>query len=237
MNTIVRITDLPFSDETSPKEEAGGENLILISDLNGINNIYTKSIVSNGSDNSILNSPLRPITNSISGLYQLSLSKDTKKLVFSSLYESVFNLFMLDNPFETKTELDTLPRTLYFTKLEELRNKKSDIKQDEKETKSDEVLPEDDDEIKIFTGDVIEMDSSAQSSGNDFSNFVFGKQDTSEERVYANDSLFIPKDNLDNDGNYRVNKYKITFGPDLIYANAGYSTFYGLIGSTVLIIQ
>jgi hypothetical protein len=32
----------------------------------------------------------------------------------------------------------------------------------------------------------------------------------------------------------RVNKYKITFGPDLIYANAGYSTFYGLIGSTVL---
>ena len=49
-----------------------------------------------------------------------------------------------------------------------MANKKSDIKQDEKETKSDEVLPEDDDEIKIFTGDVIEMDSSAQSSGNDF---------------------------------------------------------------------
>jgi Tol biopolymer transport system component len=232
--SIVRITDLPFSDETSPKEEVIGENLILISDLNGINNIYTKSIVSNGSDNSILNSPVKPITNSISGLYQLSLSKDTKKLVFSTLYESVFNLFMLDNPFETKTELDTLLPTLYFTKLEELRNKKSDIKEVDKETKSDEVLSEDDDEIKIFTGDVIETDSSGESSGNDFSNFVFGKQDTSKERVYANDSLFIPKDNLDNDGNYRVNKYKITFGPDLIYANAGYSTFYGLIGSTVL---
>ncbi len=46
--------------------------------------------------------------------------------------------------------------------------------------------------------------------------------------------MFIPKDNLDKNGNYLVNKYKITFGPDLIYANAGYSTFYGLIGTTVL---
>ena len=35
-------------------------------------------------------------------------------------------------------------------------------------------------------------------------------------------------------GTISVNKYKITFGPDLIYANAGYSTFYGLMGSTVL---
>ncbi|MCK7523333.1 MAG: hypothetical protein MZV64_39610 [Ignavibacteriales bacterium] len=39
--------------------------------------------------------------------------------------------------------------------------------------------------------------------GKDFSNFVFGKQDSSQEKVYANDSLFIPKDNLDNDGNYQ----------------------------------
>lgn len=232
---IVRITDLPFSDETSPREEANGETLILISDLNGINNIYTKPLISNGSDESVLNSPLRPITNSISGLYQLSLSKDTKKLVFSTLYESVFNIFMLDNPFEPKTELDTLPPTLFFTKLEESRNKNEEINP-VKEEKTDEniVLPEAEDEIKIFTGDVVEVDSSSQGTTGDFSNFVFGGQNSSEEKVYANDSLFIPKDNLDNDGNYRVNKYKITFGPDLIYANAGYSTFYGLIGSTVL---
>jgi len=233
-NEVIRITDLPLSDETSPREEENGENLILISDLNGINNIYTKAINQNGSDDSVLNSPLKPITNSISGLYQLSLSKDTKKLVFSSLYESVFNIFMLDNPFEPKTELDTLLPTLFFTKLEELRNKKSDVKEVVNKTNQNNVLPNDDDEIKIFTGDVVEMDSSSKGVGKDFSNFVFGKQDTTKEKVYANDSLFIPKDNLDTDGNYRVNKYKITFGPDLIYANAGYSTFYGLIGSTVL---
>jgi Tol biopolymer transport system component len=234
-DSIIRITDLPLSDETSPREQAGGENLILISDLNGINNIYTKSITSNGSENSILNTQLVPITNSISGLYQLSLSKDTKKLVFSSLYESVFNLFMLDNPFESKTELDTLPPTLFFTKLEELRNGKQNVNEVASEINQNNVEPAaDDDEIKIFTGDVVEVDSSSQNTGKDYSDFVFGQEDPSKEKVYANDSLFIPKNNLDNNGDYLVNKYKITFGPDLIYANAGYSTFYGLVGSTVL---
>ena len=36
-----------------------------------------------------------PVTNSQSGLYQLSASKDGKKLAFSSLYKSSFNIFLL----------------------------------------------------------------------------------------------------------------------------------------------
>ncbi len=236
---IVRITDFPYSDETSPKEEVNGERIIFISDMNGINNIYTKSVKMDNSHNSVLDLPVTPITNSISGLYQLTLSKDTKKMVFSTLYESVFNLFMLDNPFEPKTELDTLLPTIYFSKLAEQRNKQNNesnvVEKDntnKKETVN--ILDESSDEIKIFTGDVIGKDSSKTKIGNDYSGFVFGSQDSTKEKTYSNDSLFIPKDNLDNNGNYIVNKYKITFGPDLIYANAGYSTFYGLIGTTVL---
>ncbi|MFZ1519863.1 MAG: biopolymer transporter Tol [Ignavibacteriaceae bacterium] len=239
---VTRITDLPFSDETSPKEEANGERIIFISDLNGINNIYTKSLKTDSLNNTILNLPLTPITNSISGLYQLTLSKDTKKLVFSTLYESVFNLFMIDNPFESRTTVDSLKPTLFYSKLEELRNKKteeSNMEEDPKEAMdilSGEVNDEENqDEIKIFTGNVVEVDSSyTNNAEKDYSSFVFGSQDTTKEKVYANDSLFIPKNNLDENGNYLVNKYKVTFGPDLIYANAGYSTFYGLIGTTVL---
>lgn len=231
---IIRITDLPFSDETSPREELNGERLIFISDLNGINNIYTKSLTQNDSEQNVINNPVTPITNSLSGLYQLSLSKDTKKLVFSTLYESVFNIFMLDNPFEPKIELDILKPTLYLTKLEDLRKKKSEQPQVADNDSSSVEPPDEDEQIMIFTGDVLENDSSYQSSTKDFSNYVFGARDSSAEKVYANDSLFIPKDNLDAAGNYKVSKYKITFGPDLIYANAGYSTFYGLIGTTVL---
>jgi Tol biopolymer transport system component len=123
---IIRITDLPFSDETSPKVEANGERLIFISDINGINNIYIKNLSSDDKSIEVTDIPIIPVTNSISGLYQLSLSKDSKKLVFSTLYESVFNLFMLDNPFEPKTQLDTLKPTLYISKLEEKRNVKID---------------------------------------------------------------------------------------------------------------
>lgn len=227
--SVLRITNMPFSDETSPKEEENGNRIIFISDLNGINNIYTLSLKDQN------NESVTPITNSLSGLYQLSLSKDTKKLVFSSLYESMFNIFMIDNPFEPKIEVDSLVPTYYISRLNELKNKVHQNVVEEKEiTESNLETKEEESEIKIFLGDVIQEDSTESKSEQDYSNFVFGNQDSTSEKVYANDSLFIPKDNLDDNGDYRVNKYKITFGPDLVYANAGYSTFYGVIGTTVL---
>lgn len=227
--SVIRITNMPFSDETSPKEEENGNRIIFISDLNGINNIYTMSLKDQN------NKSVTPITNSLSGLYQLSLSKDTKKLVFSSLYESMFNIFMIDNPFEPKIEVDSLVPTYYISRLNELKNKVHQNVVEEKEiTESNLETKEEESEIKIFLGDVIQEDSTESKSEQDYSNFVFGSQDSTSEKVYANDSLFIPKDNLDDNGDYRVNKYKITFGPDLVYANAGYSTFYGVIGTTVL---
>lgn len=229
---IVRLTNLPLSDESSPREQANGENLIFISDLNGINNIYVMPLSENNPEK--MNRDIKPVTNSISGLYQLSLSKDTKKLAFSTLYESVFNIFLLDNPFESKLDVDTLKPTLFISKMEEQRKKKNEspsqiVKQEEK---FDEIAESK--EIKIFTGDVLEADTTKQTPAQDFSKFVFGKQDSTKQRIFANDSLFLPKDNLDSAGNYIVNKYKITFGPDLVYANAGYSTFYGINGTTVL---
>lgn len=232
---VLRLTDLPFSDETSPHEEANGERIIFISDCNGINNIYIKQLKSADGKIASINSPIKPITNSLSGLYQLSLSKDSKKIVFATLYESMFNIFIMDNPFESKIETDSLKPTYYISKVNEIRNKKlvnPEILTEESaiETKEEEK----DSEIKIFIGDVIVEDSTKIENNKDFSNFVFGSQDSTEEKVYANDSLFFPKDNLDTNGDYKVNKYKITFGPDLVYANAGYSTFYGVIGTTVL---
>ena len=41
-------------------------------------------------------------------------------------------------------------------------------------------------------------------------------------------------DNLDENGKYKVNKYKLNFTPDIIYGNAGYDTFYGVTGSTIM---
>lgn len=232
---IIRITDLPNSDETAAREEAGGKNLMLISDLNGINNIYVKSLVPTDSSGSVINSPMRPITNSLTGLYQLSLSRDTKKLVFSSLYEASFTIFLMNNPFDQKLDVDSLKPTLFIEKLNEQKKKKIELPKILEESSSVVTKEENkDDQIKIFTGDVVEADTSKKNRTKDFSNYIFGSKDTTQQVTYANDSLFIPKDNLDSNGNYKVNRYKINFGPDIVYANAGYSTFFGLVGTTIL---
>jgi Tol biopolymer transport system component len=229
---IVRITDLPYSDETNPREEADGKNLMLISDLNGINNIYIKSLEYKNQDSSVIDNPIRPITNSLSGLYQLSLSNDTKKLVFSSLYESSFTLFLMNNPFEQKIVADTLKPTLFISKLREETNKKLEHPEVLENESLIKEKPKNNKEIQIFTGDILNADTTKKNASVDYSNFVFGSRDTTKKST--NDSLFIPKDNLDENGNYKVNRYKISFGPDLVYTNAGYSTFYGLTGNTII---
>ncbi|MBK6914746.1 MAG: PD40 domain-containing protein [Ignavibacteriales bacterium] len=222
---IIRLTDTPISKESSPVCSADGSELLFISDLNGINNIYKLNLDQK-------NDPI-PITNSISGIYQLSTSTDGKKLTFSSLYESSFNIFLLTNPFDEDLELDELPKTNYITKLLNKNNEKIlEIEASTDENDSSKIGT-----MEFFTGNYVDT---TKVYGNniqiDFGNYVFGK-----DSVLVSDSLkelsgekIRPVNNLDENGNYYVNKYKITFSPDLIYANAGYSTLYGLLGTTVL---
>ena len=78
-------------------------------------------------------------------------------------------------------------------------------------------------------------DSLTVSKDDDYKNYIFGGDTfiVDSSRIdTTKQNLFTQK--LDEDGNYLVNKYKINFSPDLIYANAGYSSLYGLLGTTVL---
>ena len=47
-------------------------------------------------------------------------------------------------------------------------------------------------------------------------------------------SFPLASNNIDTAGNYKVNKYKLNFSPDIVYGNAGYNTFYGVQGSTIM---
>lgn len=232
--SIERITDLPHSNESSPRDDSEGKRLLMISDLNGINNIYVHTLDSDSA------SP-QPVTNSITGLYQLSTSKDGKKLVYSTLFKASFNLFLMTNPFDAKTELEELEPTKYISELIKRREIKPETEeQDEMDEQLVEIFNSEDEEpdsgITIFTGNVIDTTRSGNNEiKSDYSNYVFGTSDDTSS--YTNDDTFEsikPTDNLDDNGDYYVNKYKITFDPDLIYANAGYNTVYGLIGTTVI---
>lgn len=69
----------------------------------------------------------------------------------------------------------------------------------------------------------------------DFSNYVFAEP--RPESLPKDSSMArLPRiaGNLTEDGKYRVNKYKLNFSPDIVYGNAGYDTFYGVTGSTIM---
>ncbi|HSD63806.1 MAG TPA: hypothetical protein VLB50_08400, partial [Ignavibacteriaceae bacterium] len=202
------------------------KNVLFISDLNGINNIYRLDLTKN--------QPPVPITNSLDGLYQLSISKDGKKLAFSSLFEAGFNIFLLNNPFEISLDQKELPLTNYVAGL---KNHSKDTDKDSLDfeiTKEDSVGNSDD--VSYYTGKYSDTtDVYGDTVKIDFDNYVFGGN--KPLNIDSTDSVnqkFNLTDNLDPNGNYKVNKYKITFTPDIIYANAGYSTLYGLLGTTVL---
>ena len=243
---IDRITDWPLSDEKYAAVSQDGKEILFVSDKNGINNIYRKKIYVDDKDSvkTILAQKAIPITNSISDLGQISSSYDGKKLAFTALYNLGYNVFMINNPFDMKPDFDSLKVTDYMAELLNARNKKEQTptvaatKEVTKDTLAIHHVAADSTksgETTIFAGQyVTNKKDKADSLANDYSKYVFTseKSESDSARVARRNQLF--HETLDKNGNFLVNKYKINFSPDLIYANAGYSTLYGLLGTTVL---
>ncbi|MCR4416159.1 MAG: peptidase MA family metallohydrolase [Ignavibacteria bacterium] len=234
---IQRITDLPNSNETSVVASRDGKYLFFVSDLNGINNIYMKDIsdVDWDANYSVLvKNPddLQPITNSLNGIYQISLSDDGKRLAFSSMFKSAYNIFVITNPIDQISTFDKLPLTkfaqsrLLSSKPKEIDTAKVITKTKVEITYSDSVL--------IKTGNIIDTSNAfSEIARQNFTNYIFNEKFITREAP-VKDTLLFTYDRKDSLGNFIVNKYKINFSPDIIYANAGFSTFYGLLGTTVL---
>jgi Tol biopolymer transport system component len=205
---VTRITDWPNSDENSPVVSPDGKKLLFVSDKNGINNIYVLDLQTNAS---------RPITNSLSGVYQLSLSQDGTKLAFSSLSHAGYDIFLLRNPFDRDIKIAELEPSEYY------KNRKVSPREEKKEPVV--AAPEKRDTTGLYGKDI----------AIDFSSYVF--KDGNEENLPKDSAVArLPKitNNLDEEGKYKVSKYKLNFTPDIIYGNAGYDTFYGVTGNTVM---
>lgn len=54
---------------------------------------------------------------------------------------------------------------------------------------------------------------------------------------YTENSNFKISDNINPDGSYRINNYKIKFTPDLVYGNASYASFYGVQGVAQVVLS
>ncbi len=208
--TVRRLSSWQGSDETSPVSSPDGAKLLFVSDRNGINNIYELTLETGAH---------RPLTNSLSGVYQLSLSRDGSKLAFSSLSHAGFDIFLMRSPFERDIKNAELEPT-NFRKEQTAPPLAADS-----HPVLDSTATTHTDSVQLYGKD-IQLD---------FSNYVF--TDAHSDNL-PKDSLIarLPTiaGNMDDEGQYRVNKYKLNFTPDIIYGNAGYDTFYGVTGSTIM---
>ena len=231
--SITRLVDWPGSEEVSPVVGPGGRKALFVSDRNGISNIYEIDLGSNA---------VRPITNSLTGVYQLSLSKDGGKLAFASLNRGGFDLFLMRNPFERSVKTPALELTNFFALKSGVAALPVAAGSDSAKAPADTAVASPVADAAPVRSDTSAVIPAADTTGLygqgiaiDFSNYVF--TEAGSENV-PKDSLTsrLPKlsDNVDADGNFRVNKYKLNFTPDIIYGNAGYDTFYGVTGSTIM---
>lgn len=222
---LKRITNIPFSNQSYAKLSQDGNKLLFISDVNGISNLYLMDKTETGFGN------MRAITNSQSPVDQLSISKDGKKLLMVSLNKGGYDIFMMEGPFDRQLDIDTLPLT-QFVQTQRLNRELADSVGNKKATNDsfdsgDTFTSADttkDSNLTVY-GDKVEINFSSSYKDSSY------KSATSyADSIYKNNPNFRLSGNVNPDGSFVINDYKVKFSPDFVYGNANYSSFYGVQG-------
>lgn len=205
---ITRLTDTPWS-ENYPIWANTQPKIIYTSDYNGISNLYVMDLETRQSV---------AITNVLTGIYQPSLSKDDLRLVFAGYANFGWDIYLLTNPLE----MVNTPKTIKPTK------------------RAQELIALWENPLKRQRFNFLNPDSTARTrtrriaASGDYSNYIFAPQYQTSSSL--TDTIAVQKDTTSYttpDGKYKSQPYKTNFSLDLVQSQAGYSTFWGLQGTTV----
>jgi Tol biopolymer transport system component len=203
------LTRLTFSDheqESSPVPGPDGK-LLYISDRNGINNVYALDLVTHET---------HALTNSISGIEQLSLSKDGSELVFTSWNGTGQDVFLVRMPFVRRLDSNALAPTKFLQMSQRTATLTTDtISPDQRMTV---VTPLSGyGNVRMDVADAVPtVDPAAKPAS------VAAAAEAS--------TLEPPQDARTMSGDFVVKDYKLKFSPDFIIATGNYSSFYGVQG-------
>ncbi len=253
--TVERLTYNELWDDQSPKYGEDANQLLFISDRNGIPNLYEKDLTT-GIE--------RPLTNLLIGVTQISLSADGNKAALVSLKEGTPSIYMLKTPFNRSFESESLQPNVWAQRVmqdkvesapaialasEETLQRNPILRDASDGVPFSRRLPRQRDAIlasrtglpgldpsstdATLGGDepAEQVDSTATRPGTiDFKNYVFSSafeeaQDDDQPAEVLNP--FEPQDNQTEDGRLKQKKYKLSFSPDIIYGTTAYDPLYG----------
>lgn len=218
---IEEVSKSDSAEDSYPVAAPDGKHLYYISDKSGVANLYYMSLETGES---------RPVTNSLSGIAQFSISKDGSKLAFASLENGGFDIFLLKAPSDHLLTDAEVPPTVYVKNIiaQRAESQKTGSPIAAAASRMDSVKVPDSTQVKDLYGKDIQVD---------LSNYVFGSGKTTVDSLFEAPNFnenFNIKENIDSAGNFIAQKYKVSFSPDIVYGNAGYNTLFGVQGSTVM---
>lgn len=217
-NDITRITDDPFIEET-PIVAPDGRHVLFTADPNGCFNVFVHSLD---------DGQRWPITNVLTGAFDISLSRDGSKLVFAALSDAGWDVFEMSNPLSVEPgRIELVPTA--FRQLEE--DRRAWVAEAEATDSTETLAP---------------LDVGAP----DFDQFIFSKEtvirvgelaeaETPNPELTPPDSLSTdsaenpiggPQD--EDDEELSVRPYSPKFSPDLVYGAAAYSQYFGVVGAS-----
>lgn len=210
---IERITFDPWYDKTSIAVSSDDSQILYVSDNNGIGNLYVKDLFTGDS---------YPITNSLTGIRQISLAPDDSKLLYSCQIDGGYDIFMVPFPFTRQLDESDLPLTKYRQESDP-SDKFTTI------VGSNPSIPSVDVE-SINPTDINSQDS----TGTEI--ISYGEYELSfenQEVVEPNPDAIqkTPFDISEIDSNFTPKDYKTKWSTDLVLGNPGYNTFFGFQGT------
>jgi len=201
-NSLQRITDTE-ANENYPVWANTGNVLFYTSDESGISNLYRHDMD---------NDEVEPLTNILTGLFQISLSDNDDVMVFAGYSDNGWDIFRLANPIDMNV--------IEINPTQFIKNRKS----------GDELLVD-------FRRNKSTGINTNRTSGRDYSNYIFApeyKNYNQNTNVSEPDSgMFVVADSLISaDGDYIPQPYKTRLTMDMVLGYASYSTFFGAQGMT-----
>jgi len=203
--TITRITNDPWNKKTSIAVSEDDTKILYVSDKSGIGNLYVQELESG---------EIYPITNSLTGIQQISLAVDDSKLLYSCQIDGGYDIFMIRFPFTRMMSEPTLPTTRY-------RNE-SNPSAGFPGAPSIVTLPEHSHEISQDSLGLGIISYGDYDITFDNQEFIEPNDDAIQKTAFDISEI---------DTSFTPREYKTKWSTDLILGNPGFNTFFGFQGT------